>query len=237
MSEPVSESPTRTGPVTPAAATVASLLDQRGYPDQWPAGVRSYGGRTGLVAPVFTARLAPTRKGLAGELGNGTFRSLLERVPAGHVLVVSALGVAGGALIGDLMATWLAARGVAGLVTDGAVRDSEVLGGIDLAVFAACVNPGAGSPRWEIAGIDEPVVCGGVTVLPGDRVVGDADGVVVVPGTEADEVLDLTTDQELLEEFVAERLRAGDSPHGLYPPDTARRVEFENWRAKRMERR
>jgi regulator of RNase E activity RraA len=219
-----------------ATASLTGLLERRGYPNQVLRGVRALGGRRQFAAPAYTARLLPSRPGLAPEIGAVSLRALLADVPPGHVLVVDGLGRVEGALIGDLMATWLVNRGVVGVVTDGGVRDADVLAGLDLVVVAGGVTPSLRSTRFEIADRQRPIACGGVTVLPGDVLVGDGDGVLVLPQGEADELLSTAAEQEDFEQYVALRLRAGAEPDGLFPPDAAHRAEYETWRAERAAR-
>lgn len=218
--------PATFGPVS--TATIASLLAPRGYRRQFLRGLRSLGA-AGLAAPAFTVRLVPTRLDLAA--GPDPFREVIETVPAGQVLVVDSMGDPRGGVIGDMLATRLAARGGAGLITDGAVRDSAALAGLNLGIWAAGTNSDLRSSAFAVAGTQQPVACAGVTVLPGDIMVADADGVIAVPAALAGELAELGRDQEHLEQYLAGRLAAGEPLEGLYPPDARRRAEYENWRA------
>jgi regulator of RNase E activity RraA len=215
------------GPVS--TATIASLLAARGYRRQFLPGLHAVGAAAGLAAPAFTVRLVPTRPDLAA--GPEPFREVIETAPAGHVLVVDSMGQPRGGVIGDMLATRLAARGGAGLVTDGAVRDSAALAGLGLGIWAAGTNSDLRGSAFAVAGTQQPVACAGATVLPGDIMVGDADGVIAVPAALAGEVAELGREQEDLEQYLAGRLRAGEPLEGLYPPDERRRAEYEDWRA------
>jgi regulator of RNase E activity RraA len=200
----------------------------RGWRKQFLFGLVPYGAAR-LAAPAFTVRLVPTRPDLAA--GADRFREVIETVPAGHVLVVDSMGEPRGGVIGDMLATRLAARGGAGLVTDGAVRDSAGLAPLGLGIWARGTNADLRGSSLTVGGIQEPVACAGVTVLPGDVLVADADGVIVVPAALAAEVAAQGREQERLEQYLAGRLRAGEPLEGTYPPDERHRAEYEAWRA------
>jgi regulator of RNase E activity RraA len=211
-----------------STATIAGLLTARGYRRQFLYGLAAY-GEPRLAAPAYTVRLVPTRPDLAA--GPDRFREVIETVPAGHVLVVDSLGQPRGGVIGDMLATRLAARGGAGLVTDGAVRDSAGLAPLGLGIWAAGTNADLRASTLVVGGTQEPVACAGVTVLPDDILVADADGVIVVPGALAAAVAAQGREQESLEQYLAGRLRAGEPLAGTYPPDERHRAEYEAWRA------
>jgi regulator of RNase E activity RraA len=211
-----------------STATIASLLAARGYRRQFLGGLRGYGA-AGLAAPAFTVRLVPSRPDLAA--GPDRFPEVIETVPPGHVLVVDCMGEPRGGVIGDMLATRLAARGGAGLVTDGAIRDSAGLAGLGLGFWALGTNSDLRVSVFTVAGTQEPVACAGVTVLPGDIMVADADGVIAVPAGLAGEVAALGREQEDMEQYLAGRLRAGEPLAGVFPPDEQRRAEYAQWRA------
>ena len=133
-----------------------------------------------VVGPAFTARC------LANSIIT-VHKALLE-APRGSVLVVDGAGDSSGALFGEMMATQARASGIAGLVTDGAVRDRDALRALRFPVFARAVTPRVGSNR-RVGATQEEVSCGGVVVRPGDLVVGGSDGVAVIPRARLDDVL------------------------------------------------
>ena len=128
---------------------------------------------------------------------------------------IDSMGDGQAASIGDLLATRLAMRGVAGLVTDGSVRDSAGLAELDIAIHAPLVSANLRSARFYVAGLQEPIACGGVTVVPGDLVVADDDGPIVVPEALACGLATEAVEQERLEAYVGTRLRAGEPLAGL----------------------
>jgi regulator of RNase E activity RraA len=217
----------------PSTAALCNQLEAEGLPGQVLRGISNLGGRARFVARAHTVRMVPTRAGLAHQLDSPPFRSLLGVVAGGKVLVVETQGRTDGALIGDLMATWMISRGVRGLVTDGAVRDAAGLAKLPIVVRAAGVTPAMGSTRLIVAAVQCPVVCGGVTVTPGDVLAGDEDATVVLPAERADDLLRAAAEREDYEEYVAERLSGGDPPDGLMPPDESARAAYERWAARR----
>jgi regulator of RNase E activity RraA len=131
--------------------------------------------------------------------------------------------------LGDILALRALKRGAAGVVTDGGLRDSEPVAALDLPVYHAGAHPSVLGRRhvpWD-SGV--PIACGGALVQPGDLLVGDADGVVVVPPELAEELIADCREQERQERFITERVAAGESVDGLYPLGPKWRDRYENW--------
>jgi 5-oxopent-3-ene-1,2,5-tricarboxylate decarboxylase/2-hydroxyhepta-2,4-diene-1,7-dioate isomerase len=152
------------------------------------------------------------------------------------VLVIDARNEEGAGTIGDILALRALRRGAAGIVTDGGVRDSPAVAALEIPTYFR-------GPHASVLGAlhfpletNVPVSCGGVLVLPGDVLVGDAEGVVVIPAQLAEAVAHAAVEQELLEEFALQRVDAGESIRGVYPLSVERRAEFEAWRESRRER-
>ena len=151
---------------------------------------------------------------------------------AGEVLVVGMGGETRTAFMGDIMTTHLLAKGAAGAVLDGAVSDAAAISGIPFPVF--CTG-NAATPLTShriVVELDCPIDCAGVPVLPGDVIMGDANGVVAIPGQIASELAETCAERELLEEFVIERVRGGAPLAGTYPPDEATLAAFRDWRSE-----
>jgi 4-hydroxy-4-methyl-2-oxoglutarate aldolase len=158
----------------------AELADAAGVPIAMDNRIRPVWAGARLAGPAFTVRTPP------GE--HPSVRRAADEAPAGSVIVVDGGGALDRALWGDKMAKRAFERGIAGLVVDGAVRDSEEIEELGFPVFAAGVTPTP--PRRDQEGdVGMPVTCGGLTVRPGDIVYGDRDGVVVVPAELHDEIL------------------------------------------------
>ncbi len=220
-----------------STATLTTQLFKRGLRNTWMRGVRPLAATgTTLVGPAFTLRTIPAREDLdrLETLADPEHpqRKAIEVTPAGHVLVIDCRGVTDAAAAGDILVTRLARRGVAGLVCDGALRDAGPIAAMGFAAF--CAGPAAPLSlcAHHAVALQEPIACGGVAVFPGDVIVGDADGVVVIPAGLADAVAADGAEQEALERFVLERIGAGAALPGTYPPDAAVKAEFAAWRAR-----
>ena len=181
-----------------------------------------------------TVRYLPLREDLSASHGSGmnAQKRAIEQIRPGEVLVIEARGDPTAGTIGDILALRAQVRGAAGIVTDGAIRDSAALAGLQIPVYHAAVHPAVLGRRhvpWET---DVTVACAGVTIQPGDILVGDADGVVVLPPAIAAEILADAGEQERQEQFIAERVAAGESIEGLFPVAESRRPAYEAWLAQ-----
>ena len=222
-----------------ATSTLTGALNRRGLrsmfmQDVWP--IKE--GIPRMVGPAFTMRFIPSREDKDGPNAKGPRSNIqpqaMETCPPGSVLVVDSRGDARAASAGDLYVGRLKARGCAGIVTDGGLRDSE--GVFKTGLPAYCRRPS--SPPSPIVhhpvDLNLPIGCGGVAVYPGDVVVGDADGVVVIPPDIVDEVAEEALATTLYEEFAEEEVANGRSLTGLFPVvgEEAKR-DFEAWRKRR----
>ena len=218
-----------------STATISSQLVKRGISRTFMVGPRPLRSMDRLVGEAFTLRYVPSREDWnPGVLYDNTVniqRLAIEEVGPGQVLVIDARGEIGAGTLGDILATRLSARGAAGLVTDGAFRDAAGIAEIPLPSYCAGANGLLSSVLHYPADRQVPIGCGGVLVMPGDVIVGDADGVMVVPRQLAAEVARDAAEQEAVEAFVLEKIRAGATIVGTYPPDAATRAEFAAWRA------
>jgi 2-keto-4-pentenoate hydratase/2-oxohepta-3-ene-1,7-dioic acid hydratase in catechol pathway/regulator of RNase E activity RraA len=218
-----------------ATATLSAQLRRRGLGHAAMTGLRPTRPELKLVGPARTLRYLPLREDLFAERGGGmnAQKQAVEEIAPGEVLVIDARGEPGAGTIGDVLALRVKERGGAGVVTDGALRDSATIAALELPTFYAARHPavlGHKHVPWE-SGV--AIACAGVLVRPGDVLVGDADGVVVIPPELAEEVAADAAEQEREEEFVAEKVRAGESIDGLFPLGEAWRAEYERWKARR----
>jgi regulator of RNase E activity RraA len=219
-------------------STLTGLLNRRGLrsmfmQDVWP--IR--GDIPRLVGIAFTMRFIPSRedKDGPGARGRGNVQSqAMESCPPGHVLVVDSRGDARAASAGDLYVGRLKARGCAGIVTDGGLRDSDGIIKTGLPAY----HRRASSPPSPIAhhpcDLNLPIGCGGVAVYPGDIIVGDVDGVVVIPPEIVDELAAEALATTLYEEFAEAEVARGRALPGLFPVagEEAKR-DFEAWKMSR----
>jgi regulator of RNase E activity RraA len=216
-----------------STATLAALLRKRGLNGLTLDGLRSTRPGTRLAGYARTVRYLPLREDLSASPGGGmnAQRRAIEAIRPGEVLVIEARGDTTAGTIGDILALRAQVRGAAGVVTDGAIRDSAVLAGLEIPVYHAATHPAVLGRRhipWET---DVAVACAGVTIQPGDILVGDADGVVVLPPAIAAEVLADAREQERQEQFIAERVAAGEPIEGLFPLGQACRADYQAWLA------
>ena len=186
-----------------------------------------------MVGPAYTLRFIPMREDLANAASVATpanpQRAAIEQTPPGHVLVIAAGGELGAGCLGDILAARLLQRGVAGIVSDGAVRDSAELRDLPLPIFCAAFAAPPSFARMMAADAGRPIGCGGVPVFPGDIVVADRDGAVVIPRHLAAEVARDGLEQERVERFVRKRVDRGASIVGLYPPNDDAMAAYRRW--------
>ncbi len=220
-------------------ATLSVAMRKRGYHDIFIEGVR--GSREGdrIVGRARTLRFVPFRPDLFASHGGGfnAQKRAFDSVEPGEVLVVEARGERGTGTVGDVLALRAQVRGAAGIVTDGGVRDYEMVRGFDIPVFSQGPHPSVLGRRhvpWEV---DTTIACGGAAVQPGDVVVGDGDGVIVIPPALVEEVLAEAEEQERQDAFVAEQVAAGASVDGLFPMNAEWRARYEAVRSATPEPR
>jgi regulator of RNase E activity RraA len=221
-----------------STATLTTQLFKRGLRNTFLRGVRPLGRYpSNLVGPAFTLRNIPAREDLDVVEGFANpehpQRRAIETVPAGHVLVVDCRGETGAASGGEILMTRLQKRGVAGMVSDGGIRDSAPIAALAMPVY--CAGPAAplNLVAHHATETQVPIGCGGVAVFPGDLIVGDADGIVVVPAHLAEEVARDADEQERLEAFVLTRIQDGAKLPGTYPPNAETRAAYEAWKSAR----
>ena len=222
-----------------SCATLCTQLFKRGFRNVYIQGVKRLTTKSGgnLVGPAFTMRSIPAREDLdqisAFDDPNHPQRKAIESVPPGHVLVLDCRGETRVASGGQILTTRLQVRGAAGLVSDGPVRDSGAIAQMDFPVY--CAGGSAPLNLLQHHAIDQniPIGCGGVAVYPGDAIVGDDEGVVVIPAHLADEVAEAAVEQEKMEMFILERVQNGAKLAGTYPPNAETKAAFEVWRKEK----
>ncbi len=218
-----------------SAATVSTQLLKRGLRSVAIPGLVPVDPRQRPFAgPASTLRFLPLREDLADPSRPGdpasSQRRTIEEAQAGSVIVVETGGRRSAGILGDILATRLKARGVAGLVTDGAVRDFGGVAASGLAVLCAGAAPPPAVAAFSDGGRDLPIACGGVTVRPGDGVIADRDGAVVVPRDLVEEVVDAAEEQEAFEAWALGEVASGQPLAGLYPPDARTMARYRRSR-------
>jgi regulator of RNase E activity RraA len=217
--------------------SLCTELFRLGFRSVFLEGVRPVAAGCRMAGPARTVRFVPAREDVATyeALGDPAYpqRHAIEHVAPGEVLVMDCRGVAGAAGAGDILIARLRARGAAGLALDGGIRDWESAKASGLPVYA--LGPAAPAHVSRLFAVDEnvPIGCAGVLVMPGDIVVGDGEGVVCVPRTAADTVAQRGSEREALEAFILDKVRAGASLPGTYPPGPELLAEYEEHRRRR----
>jgi 5-oxopent-3-ene-1,2,5-tricarboxylate decarboxylase/2-hydroxyhepta-2,4-diene-1,7-dioate isomerase len=214
-------------------ATLSSQLRKLGLGNVSIDGLTSTRPGTRLVGRARTLRFIPNREDLFESFGGGynAQKRAFDSLGVDDVLVIEARGERGTGTVGDLLALRAQVRGAAGIVTDGGVRDLDAVTALDIPTYHAGPHPAVLGRRHVPWDTDITVACGGAAVQPGDVIVGDADGVLVIPPTLVERVVDGAIEQELEETFIAEHVAAGESVNGLYPMNDAWKVKYETWRA------
>jgi len=219
-----------------STATITTVLLKKGLRNVWMRGPKPLRpNQSRLVGKAFTLRFVPAREDLATPESWSSpisTRAAIEAMPEGCIAVVDAMGVTDAGIFGDILCARMQKRGVAGLVTDGVVRD--LAGVLDTGLPVWC--QGVAAPP-SVAGLtfvnwQEPIGCGGVAVFPGDLVVVDADGAVLIPQALAEETAALASEQEALETWIMKEVEGGTALPGLYPPNAENKARYQAWRNK-----
>ncbi|MFN0038478.1 MAG: ribonuclease activity regulator RraA [Burkholderiales bacterium] len=218
-------------------ATTASLTAQlikRGFRTRAIANIAPVNPATQRIfGPAYTLRYIPMREdlgiGAAMADPNNPQRKAIEVTPAGHVLIADTHGMDVSGTFGDILVARLRVRGVAGIVSDGPMRDIAEIRKMDLPVFA---RGNAAPPSYaSMIAVDAqvPIACGGVAVFPGDMIIGDPDGIVILPAAIAEEVAHDAFEQDRIEAYIRQRIENGDSIVGVYPPNEKTQAEYRTW--------
>jgi regulator of RNase E activity RraA/2-keto-4-pentenoate hydratase/2-oxohepta-3-ene-1,7-dioic acid hydratase in catechol pathway len=214
-----------------SVATLSAQLRKRGLNTVSIDGVHPLKPGSKIVGTARTLRYLPLREDLSESRGAGfnAQKQAIEAVNPGEVLVMEARSESGSGTIGDILALRAQVRGAVGIVTDGGARDSATLSTLDIPVFAGVAHPavlGRKHVPWET---DVAIGCGGALVELGDVIVGDDDGVLVIPLALAAEVAADSVEQERQERFIVEQVRAGHPIKGLYPLGKNWKPAYQEW--------
>ena len=231
---------TRAALKTVSTATVSTLLFKRGLRNQFMQQVMPLNpGLPTLVGEAFTLRYIPAREDLnplaVFENPEHPQRKAVETCPAGAVMVIDSRKDARAASAGSILVARLMARGVAGVVTDGGFRDSQDIAALGIPAYHQRPSAPTNLTLHQAIDINVPIGCGDVADFPGDIILGDADGVLVIPQHLADEIAQEAVQMSLFEQYVFEQVKDhGRSITGLYPPtDPQTKLDFERWKSAR----
>ncbi|GAB3603992.1 fumarylacetoacetate hydrolase family protein [Microbacterium aureliae] len=210
-------------------AGLSQQLRKRGLNNVTIDGVRPLHPEQKLVGTARTLRFVPNREDLFASHGGGynAQKRAFDAVGEGEVIVIEARGEAGSGTLGDILAIRAHARGAAGIVTDGGVRDRDAVAAVGLPVYTVGAHPAVLGRKHVPWDVDLTIACGGATVQPGDVIVGDADGVIVIPLGLAEDVADAALAQEEEDAWIAARVAEGHPVDGLFPMDAAWRARYD----------
>jgi 2-keto-4-pentenoate hydratase/2-oxohepta-3-ene-1,7-dioic acid hydratase in catechol pathway/regulator of RNase E activity RraA len=214
-------------------ATLSSQLRKRGLNNVSIDGLTSTRPQKRIVGLARTLRYVPNREDLFKTHGGGfnAQKQAIDSVNEGEILVMEARGEKGTGTIGDILALRAQVRGAAAIITDGGVRDFSAVAAMDMPTYYANPHPAVLGRRHIPWDTDITIACGGTTVQPGDIIVADADGILVIPPALAEELADDSIAQEREETFIAEMVQQGHSVDGLYPLNAAWRTRYQEWEA------
>ena len=222
--------------MTVSSATLCTALFKRGLHHQFIQDVRPLNPNLpNMVGEAYTLRYMPAREDLntieVFKNREHPQRKAVEECPPGAVFVIDSRKDARAASAGGILVSRLMQRGVAGIVTDGGFRDSPDIAKMPFPVYHQRPAAPTNLTVHQAIDINVPIGCGDAPVFPGDVIVGDAEGVVVIPAHLADEVAAEAVEMTVFEDFVQEKVMEGRSILGLYPPtDEQSRVDFAAWR-------
>jgi 5-oxopent-3-ene-1,2,5-tricarboxylate decarboxylase/2-hydroxyhepta-2,4-diene-1,7-dioate isomerase len=214
-----------------AVATITHQLQGRQIRNTFLSGLKPLLQNQRLVGRARTLRYVALREDRLPDLsaGQNAQRRVVEAMSNGDVLVIEARDVPDAGTVGDIYAMRAYHLGAIGIVTDGALRDTGAIAELGRPVYHRSSHGATWGRQHMPFSHDEPITCAGVFVEPGDIIVGDEDGAVVIPHALAEEVASDAAAQEHREAFAIERVRAGESPRGLFPLSDERRPEYEEW--------
>ena len=220
-------------------ATITTVLYKKGLRNVWLRGAKPLGpGQSRIVGPAFTLRFIPAREDRATPESWGapiSTRAAIEVMPPGCIVVADAMGRTDAGIFGDILCQRMRIRNVAGLVTDGVIRDRVGILAAGLPVWSAGSASPASIASLTLVNWQEPIACGGVAIFPDDILVADDDGAVVIPSALLNDVLQAGAEQERFEAWIIGEVQAGTALPGLYPPNAETKARYEAFRKAQSE--
>lgn len=218
-------------------ATITTMLLKKGIRHCWMKGAMPLAaGYPRVVGAAFTLRFVPVREDLATPESWGkpiSTRAAIEAMPEGCIAVADAMGLATAGIFGDILVMRMARRNVTALVTDGVIRDKVGVLAAKLPVWCQGTAAPASVNGLTFVGWNEPIACGGCAIFPGDLIVADDDGAVVIPQALIDFVASEGAEHELLETWLVQEVEKGAKLPGLYPPNDENKKRYEEWKKRR----
>lgn len=218
-----------------ATATITGQLQSRGIRNVFLSGLKPTRPDMRMLGYALTLRYVPLREDRQKELAGGINpqRQASEYCGPDDIIVMEARNIPDAGTIGDIFALRAQRRGAAGVITDGALRDTPAIAKMDFPVYHQASHAATWGRHHMPLACNIPIACAGVSIFPGDILVGDGEGVVVIPPAIVEEVARAAYAQELEEEFALECVDAGESTIGVFPLSKDRRPDFEAWLAQR----
>jgi regulator of RNase E activity RraA len=216
-------------------ATITTMLLKKGIRRCWLAGPKPLGENKRAVGPAFTLRFVPAREDLATPESWAkpiSTRGAIEDMPEGCIVVADAMGQTSAGIFGDILTLRMVRRGVAALVTDGAMRDKAGVLASGLPTWCAGIAAPASVNALTFVAWQEPIGCGGCAIFPGDIIVADDDGAVVIPQNLADFVATEGAEHERMESFIVSEVEKGVRLPGLYPMNEDTKAHYETWKKR-----
>ena len=202
-------------------ATLTTVLFKKGIRNAWIRGSAPLtAGQPRIAGPAFTMRFISGREDIntpAAWSSPTSTRAAVESMPAGCIAIADALGRTDAGIFGDILCARMRTRGVKGLISDGVVRDRAGVISSELPVWCSGVAAPPAVAQLAFVGWDQPISCGGVAIFPGDFIVADDDGAIVIPVAMVEEVAEIAAAQELLEAWILQEVQGGQPLTGLYP--------------------
>ena len=213
-----------------STATLTTLMLKQGLRNVWLRGTRPLApGQARVAGRAFTLRFIPTREDLATPAAWSapiSTRTAVEAMPDGCIAVIATDGCRDAGVYGDILCARMRQRGVAALVTDGAVRDLDGIVATGLPIWAQGVAAPPAVTGMTFVNWQEPIGCGGVAIYPNDVIVADGDGAIVIPKALAEALVQPGLDQETLEAWILTEVLNGAALSGLYPPNAETLVRY-----------
>ncbi|MEW1809854.1 fumarylacetoacetate hydrolase family protein [Pseudarthrobacter phenanthrenivorans] len=217
-----------------ATATLSSQMRKRGLNNVSIDGLQATRPDRRVVGVARTLRYVPNREDLFKTHGGGfnAQKRAIDSVNEGEILVMEARGEKGTGTVGDILALRAQVRGAAAIITDGGVRDYSAVADLEMPTYFANPHPAVLGRRHIPWDTDITIACGGATVQPGDIIVADSDGILVIPPAIAEELVEDCIQQEKEEAFIFEMVKQGNSVDGLYPMNTEWQERYKDWAGK-----
>ena len=228
----------RTALENTSTASITTILLKKGLRNIWVRCAVPLRGEAPkrLVGRAFTLRFVPAREDLATPeswSSPTSTRGAIEAMPEGVIVVADAMGICDAGIFGDILCARMVKRGVTALITDGVMRDRHGVVATGLPVWCQGVAAPASVNQLTFVGWNEPIGCGGCAIFPGDIIVADDDGAVVIPKDLADFVASEGAEHELMESWLVQEVEKGAKLPGLYPPNEENKKRYEAWKKSR----